>query len=353
MARLVYSVIASLDGYVADENGDFDWATPDEDVHAFVNDLERPLGTYLYGRRMYETMVVWEHPETFPDLSPALEDYARIWQAADKVVYSTTLPAIASAKTRLERSFDPDAVREMKATATRDLSVGGPGLAAEAIEAGLVDEYQLLLVPVVVGGRHPGPPRRRAYVARTGGRAPFRERHDVPVVPDAPLVAQLLGLSAKPNTSRTSSAMWKVICSRTCSGTSSRSPSLRFGRTTSLRPARWAASTFCLSPPIGSTRPCSVTSPVIPTTGRTGVSVSSETSAVVIVTPALGPSFGNGARRHVDVEASLEPFGGDAQLVRVRPHVAERDLRGLLHHVAELTGEREPLGVRRPRGWPR
>ena len=148
----MYSAIASLDGYVADENGEFDWAAPDEDVHAFVNDLERPLGTHLYGRRMYETMVAWEHPETFPDLSPAMEDYARIWQAADKVVYSTTLPAIASEKTRLERSFDPEAVRKMKASATRDLGIGGPGLAAEAIEAGLVDEYQLLLVPAVVGG---------------------------------------------------------------------------------------------------------------------------------------------------------------------------------------------------------
>ena len=152
MARLVYSAIASLDGYVEDENGTFDWAAPDEEVHSFVNDLERQVGTYLYGRRMYETMVFWETAHALPDEPPVFVDYAELWQAADKVVYSRTLETVSSASTRIEREFDPEAVRRMKEEAEHDLSVGGPGLAAQAITAGLVDEYQLFLVPVVVGG---------------------------------------------------------------------------------------------------------------------------------------------------------------------------------------------------------
>jgi dihydrofolate reductase len=152
MAKLIYSAITSLDGYIADEDGNFDWAAPDEEVHAFVNDLERPVGTYLYGRRMYETMVFWETAHTFADQRPVMQDFAKIWQAADKVVYSTTLPAVSSARTRIERDFDPEAVRRMKAAAGRDITVGGPHLAAEAIRAGLVDEYQLFLVPFMVGG---------------------------------------------------------------------------------------------------------------------------------------------------------------------------------------------------------
>jgi dihydrofolate reductase len=152
VAKLIYSAITSLDGYVADEDGKFDWAEPDEEVHAFVNDLERAIGTYLYGRRMYEVMVLWETAHTLPDQPPLIRDYARIWQAADKVVYSTTLEKASSARTRIERDFDPDAVRRMKATAERDLSVGGPTLAAKAIAAGLVDECHLFLSPVVVGG---------------------------------------------------------------------------------------------------------------------------------------------------------------------------------------------------------
>jgi dihydrofolate reductase len=151
MANLIYSVITSLDGYVTDAQGDFDWAAPDEEVHSFVNDLERPLGTYLYGRRMYEVMVYWETVTTL-DQPPPIEDYARIWRAADKVVYSTTLERASSARTRIERDFDPAAVRHMKAAAERDISVGGPGLAARAIEDGLVDEFHLLVVPVTVGG---------------------------------------------------------------------------------------------------------------------------------------------------------------------------------------------------------
>jgi dihydrofolate reductase len=151
MAKLIYAAIASLDGYVADADGKFDWSAPDEEVHAFVNDLERPVGTHLYGRRMYEVMVAWENPEAFAD-QPVLRDYAEIWQDADKVVYSKTLEVVSSSKTRIERDFDADAIREMKARAVRDLSIGGPELAAQAIEAGLVDEIHLFLAPIVVGG---------------------------------------------------------------------------------------------------------------------------------------------------------------------------------------------------------
>jgi dihydrofolate reductase len=152
MAKLIYSAITSLDGYVADEHGKFDWARPDEEVHSFANDLDRPIGTHLYGRRMYEVMRVWETADTFADESRAMQDYADIWQAADKVVYSKTLDAVSSARTRIEREFDPDAVRQLKASAERDLGVGGPDLAAQAIKAGLVDELHLLISPVVVGG---------------------------------------------------------------------------------------------------------------------------------------------------------------------------------------------------------
>ncbi len=152
MAKLVYSTITSLDGYIADAAGNFDWAAPDEVVHAFINDLERPIGTYLYGRRMYETMSYWETPPTPADGSPVVQDYAAIWLSADKIVYSQTLDTVSSARTRIERSFDPDAVRRLKATAERDIAVGGAHLAAQAIRAGLVDEWHLFLAPVVVGG---------------------------------------------------------------------------------------------------------------------------------------------------------------------------------------------------------
>ena len=152
MARLVYMPIMSLDGYVADEKGNYDWAMPDEEVFGFVNDFERPVGTYLYGRRLYQEMTGWETMHAQASLSPLMLDFARIWQAADKVVYSRSLDAVATAKTRLERDFDPGAVREMKARADRDITVGGPVLAAEALRAGLVDEIRLLVCPVVVGG---------------------------------------------------------------------------------------------------------------------------------------------------------------------------------------------------------
>jgi dihydrofolate reductase len=151
MAKLIYSAIASLDGYVADRDGNFQWAAPDEELHAFVNDLERPIGTHLYGRRMYDVMVFWETIDTDPE-PPVMRDFAQIWRAADKVVYSGTLAQVSSARTRLEREFDPEAVRAMKASAASDISVGGPELAGHAIRAGLVDEYHLFLTPILVGG---------------------------------------------------------------------------------------------------------------------------------------------------------------------------------------------------------
>ena len=146
---LIYSTIMSLDGYTADSEGKFDWSEPDEEVHAFINDLERGIRTHLYGRRMYETMLFWENVP-LEGQSPTMRDYAGIWRSADKVVYSSTLPAASSARTRIERTFDPDAVRALKERG--NVSVGGPTLAAEAIRAGLVDEYHLLVTPVVVGG---------------------------------------------------------------------------------------------------------------------------------------------------------------------------------------------------------
>jgi dihydrofolate reductase len=158
MAKLIYSAITSLDGYVADENGNFDWAVPDEEVHRFVNDLERPVGTYLYGRRMYEVMVGWETAHTFADQRPVMQDFAKIWQAADKIVYSKTLERVSSARTRIERDFDPEAVRQLKARAERDITVGGPDLAAQALKAGLVDECHLFVNPIVIGGGNPSLP---------------------------------------------------------------------------------------------------------------------------------------------------------------------------------------------------
>ena len=151
MARLIYSAIASLDGYVADEQGDFRGLAPDEELHAFVNDLERTIGTHLYGRRMYEVMVWWETVETAGE-PEVMRDYAEIWWAADKIVYSKTLDAVASERTRVERDFEPDTVRHLKATTERDISIGGPDLAGQALAAGLVDECHLFLAPLTLGG---------------------------------------------------------------------------------------------------------------------------------------------------------------------------------------------------------
>ncbi|MHC6222600.1 dihydrofolate reductase family protein [Arthrobacter sp. MMS24-S77] len=151
MAKLIYSGIMSLDGYTADANGNFDWSMPDEEVHSFVNDLERPVGTYLLGRRMYEVMSVWEDM-SLSEEPPVMRDYAEIWRSADKIVYSTSLESPSTARTRMEREFDAGAVQSLKESSERDMSIGGTVLAAQAIKAGLVDEFQLFLTPVVVGG---------------------------------------------------------------------------------------------------------------------------------------------------------------------------------------------------------
>ena len=158
MAKLIYSAITSLDGYVADDGGGFDWAAPDEEVHAFVNDLERPVGTYLYGRGMYETMAVWETMGRAGE-PLVVADFAQLWRAAEKIVYSSTLDGVVTPRTRLEHSFEPDVVRQLKETAARDLTIGGPGLAGQALEAGLVDECRLFVTPVAVGGGAPALPR--------------------------------------------------------------------------------------------------------------------------------------------------------------------------------------------------
>jgi dihydrofolate reductase len=152
MAKLIYSAICSLDGYVADAEGNFDWSAPDDEVHRFVNDLERPIGTYLYGRRMYGVMVYWETAPTRAEEPSAMEEYAEIWQAADKIVYSRSLEKVSSAKTRIERDFDAKAVRQLKEAATRNLSVSGPTLTALALTMGLIDECHLFFSPIVVGG---------------------------------------------------------------------------------------------------------------------------------------------------------------------------------------------------------
>jgi len=151
MAKLIYSALASLDGYVEDEQGNFDWTAPDQEVHGFVNELERPIGTYLYGRRMYETMVYWETVSTDGERSVASREFAELWRAAEKVVYSRTLETVSSARTHIEREFDPDAIRRLKESSPSDITVGGAELAGQAIAEGLVDECHLLLGPVLVG----------------------------------------------------------------------------------------------------------------------------------------------------------------------------------------------------------
>jgi dihydrofolate reductase len=158
MARLIYGAIASLDGYIEDRDGGFGWAMPDADLHAYVNEMERSIGTYLYGRRLYETMRYWEDGGDGPDDPAETHEYAAIWRAAEKVVYSRTLDGVTTARTRLEREFDPEAVRALKAGAERDLNVGGAELAGEALAAGLVDEINLFLHPVAVGGGKPALP---------------------------------------------------------------------------------------------------------------------------------------------------------------------------------------------------
>jgi dihydrofolate reductase len=152
MAKLIYATPASLDGFIADD-GNFEWSAPDDEVFAFITDVMRPIGTYLYGRTTYETMAVWETPHIIPGLKPFMLDFAQIWQSARKIVYSRSLDTVPTANTSIRREFDPRAVRDLKAQSPHDISIGGPALAAHAIRAGLVDEYHLFVVPVIRGGR--------------------------------------------------------------------------------------------------------------------------------------------------------------------------------------------------------
>jgi dihydrofolate reductase len=152
MGRLVYTGITSLDGYIADESGSFDWSMPDEEVHSFINDQERAFGTYLYGRRLYEVMVAWETMDAVPDQPVSIREYTRIWRAAEKIVFSSTLPAVSSERTAIERVFDPDAIRALKRDSTADLTIGGAELAGHALAAGLVDELRIFVSPAIVGG---------------------------------------------------------------------------------------------------------------------------------------------------------------------------------------------------------
>ena len=159
MGKLIYAANISLDGFLEDETGAFDWSVPDEEVHAFWNEHERRIGTSLYGRRMYETMAVWERDDWLTDEPAVVREYAQIWRDADKVVYSSSLSEVSTARTRIEREFHPEAVRRLKETSAPDLSIGGAGIAAEAFRNGLVDECVLLLCPVIVGGGKPALPR--------------------------------------------------------------------------------------------------------------------------------------------------------------------------------------------------
>ncbi len=183
MAKLVYSALASLDGFTEDEDGDFSWAAPDEEVHEFVNDLERRIGTHLYGRRMYEVMVAWE---TIADERPFVRDYAEIWRSAEKVVFSKTLEEVRSARTRIEREFDPEAIAEMKPSAPGDISVGGPDLASQAIAAGLVDETPPISGAGSGGRRQTGPAHQGQTDARATGPPEVQQRYGPPPLPPHP-----------------------------------------------------------------------------------------------------------------------------------------------------------------------
>lgn len=159
MGKLIYTGITSLDGYLADRDGNFDWAEPDDEVFGYINDHERDAGTYLYGRKMYEMMIAWETLDSEPGQTELMIDFARIWQSADKIVYSSTLTDVSTARTKIERSFDPDRIEELKRETDRDILIGGPTLAAHAVRAGLVDEYEQFVVPIIIGGGLPYLPR--------------------------------------------------------------------------------------------------------------------------------------------------------------------------------------------------
>lgn len=159
MGKLIYSLSESLDGFIEDESGKFDWGTPDEEVHRYVNDQQRKIGTYLLGRRMYETMAVWDTDPSLAAMAPFTADYAQIWRGIDKIVYSSTLESVVTPRTRIERQFVPETVRRIVESSERDVEVGGPELASYAFKAGLVDEVNLYVVPVVIGGGKPSLPR--------------------------------------------------------------------------------------------------------------------------------------------------------------------------------------------------
>ncbi len=173
MAKLIYAAMTSLDGFIEDREGSFNWAMPDDDVHSYVNNLERGIGTYLYGRRLYQTMKVWEQIYGQPDEIKVMRDYAAIWHGTDKVVFSATLEAVDTARTRLERSFDPEAIRALKAESEEDISIGGADLAADALRAGLVDEIHMFLSPILVGGGKPMLPENYATRLELLGQQAF------------------------------------------------------------------------------------------------------------------------------------------------------------------------------------
>ena len=218
MAKLIYVSNVSLDGYIEDEHGSFDWTAPDDELFAFITDLVRPVGTYLYGRRMYETMAVWETDPALAAQSELMADFANVWQAADKVVYSTTLDAVSTAKTRLNGNFDPASVRDMKASATSDLTVGGAHLAAHAFKAGLIDECHLFIRPVLVGGGKPALPDRHSRRPQTPGRSSTGQRCRVSPLPHPDLTSTTTNLDDNRRAATESRNSTSLMASVTCRG---------------------------------------------------------------------------------------------------------------------------------------
>jgi dihydrofolate reductase len=211
MAKLIYVANVSLDGYIEDAHGSFEWTAPTDEVFTFITDLVRPVGAYLYGRRMYETMAVWEADPTLAAQSELRADFANVWQTADKIVYSTTLHAVSTANTRLERRFDPDSVRDMKTSAASDFTVGGPTLAAHAFNAGLVDECHLFMYRVLVGQGKPAFPQRRPRPVGAAGGTPVRQRCRVPPLPHPELTSRRKPTVASLRRSRWARAVWSRV----------------------------------------------------------------------------------------------------------------------------------------------